>query len=229
MWQSIYRKSSDSKDTNSHRTGMKLQDSDPFSTVRPSCTIINEARLGTLLTDILTTKDNGISYFEKHCLMDHASHKRALGNIRLRTVTNTKYKLWSGPVTKSRPQHKEMQLHDLKKERFSLGPKKNTHLDQFCQEEWSKIPRHSCAKLTSKYREHLAEVFRSVIKCNAPLTFSNPFCWHSLHLCSMKNIKDAMFCRSFSWSRFKKVRSHFKAILYSTTHAFSMFCVLSIF
>ena len=51
-----------------------------------------------------------------------------------------------------------MLWHDPKRAAHTRNPKNISELEQFCKEEWSKIPPDCCAGLIRNYRKHLVEV-----------------------------------------------------------------------
>ena len=52
----------------------------------------------------------------------------------------------------------EMLWHDLKRAIHARHPRNLSELEQFCEEEWSKIDPDRCARLICNYRKRLVEV-----------------------------------------------------------------------
>ena len=67
-----------------------------------------------------------------------------------------KYVFWSGPVSPDLNLI-EMLWHDLKRAVHTRHPKNIAELQQFCKEEWSKIPDR-CVGLIRNYRNCLVEI-----------------------------------------------------------------------
>uniref|UniRef100_A0A8C4X270 Tc1-like transposase DDE domain-containing protein n=1 Tax=Erpetoichthys calabaricus TaxID=27687 RepID=A0A8C4X270_ERPCA len=52
----------------------------------------------------------------------------------------------------------EMLWHDLKKAVNARKPSNKAELQQFCKDEWAKIPPERCKRLIASYRKHLIAV-----------------------------------------------------------------------
>ncbi len=61
-------------------------------------------------------------------------------------------------VAKSDLNPTEMLWHDLKKAVHARKPSNVAELQQFCQEEWAKIPPQRCNRLIASYRKRLIAV-----------------------------------------------------------------------
>ncbi len=61
-------------------------------------------------------------------------------------------------VAKSDLNPTEMLWHDLKKAVHAQKPSNVAELQQFCQEEWAKIPPQRCNRLIASYHKRLITV-----------------------------------------------------------------------
>ncbi len=73
----------------------------------------------------------------------------------------------------------EMLWHDLKKEVHARKPSNVAELQQFCQDEWAKIPPQHCNRLIASYRKCLITVVAAIRVAQPIIRFRGQALFHT--------------------------------------------------